>query len=224
MRKKILNKDMYKFEQEYWDKSLQICGMDEVGRGCLAGPVVTCAVILRENVYHPNLIDSKKLSPAKLLAMHAWLIEHCSYAIGVSSPRIIDRYNIYQATARTMKNTLLHLFAKTQTPPSLILVDAMPLRMTSTPYENINILSFTQGESKSASIAAASIIAKVTRDAILRRLDKDFPSYGLIQHKGYGTAHHIAALRAHQPTIIHRQTFLKNFLLEQQHEQRSLFL
>ena len=215
---------MYKFEQEYWDKSLQVCGMDEVGRGCLAGPIVTCAVILNENVYHPNLIDSKKLSPAQLLKMHSWLMEHCSYNIGISSPRIIDRHNIYQATAKTMKTALLHLFAKTAHLPSLILIDAMPLTLISTPYENIEIQSFTQGESKSASIAAASIIAKVTRDAILKRLHETFPSYGLAQHKGYGTTEHQTALRSHQASIIHRQTFLKNFLTEPHHEQQSLFL
>ena len=228
MRKKIINNNMYKFEQEFWSKSLQICGMDEVGRGCLAGPIVTCAVILNENVYHPDLIDSKKLSPIKLIKMHSWLIQNCSYSIAINSPRVIDQINIYQATAKTMKSNLLHFFSTLSKLPDIILIDAMPLNLLRTPYDKIEIQSFTQGESKSASIAAASIIAKVTRDLILKRLDETFPSYSMAKHKGYGTADHYAALRSNQASIIHRRTFLKNFLLEQQHEQRneqqSLFL
>ncbi|MCX5924247.1 MAG: ribonuclease HII [Candidatus Dependentiae bacterium] len=219
----MINNIMYKFEQEYWGKSLQISGVDEVGRGCLAGPVVTSAVILSEKVYHPNLIDSKKLSPAKLLQVYQWLINHCTYSIGVSSNRIIDKHNIYQATAMTMKSSLLHLFDKAPKLPSLILVDAMPINLACTPYANIEIQSFTQGESKSASIAAASIIAKVTRDSIIARMGETFPSYGLAKHKGYGTAQHYASLRSNQASIIHRQTFLKNFLTEQHHEQQLLF-
>ncbi|MFA5999157.1 MAG: ribonuclease HII [Candidatus Babeliales bacterium] len=220
----MINKKMYTFEQEHWDKGLQVCGMDEVGRGCLAGPVVTCAVILCENVYHPNLIDSKKLSPVKLREVYKWLINHCTYNIAVSSSRIIDKHNIYQATAMTMKSSLLHLFDKAPKLPSLILVDAMPITLASTPYKDIEIQSFTQGESKSASIAAASIIAKVTRDAIITRMNETFPSYELSSHKGYATAKHQACLRTHQASIIHRQTFLKNFLTELHHEQQSLFL
>lgn len=219
MRKKIINKNMYKFEHEYWSKSLQICGMDEVGRGCLAGPIVTCAVILNENVYHPDLIDSKKLSPIKLIKMHAWLIQNSSHSVAISSARIIDQVNIYQATAKTMKSNLMHFFSTLNKLPELILIDAMPIKLSSTPYDKIEIQSFTHGESKSASIAAASIIAKVTRDLILKRLDETFPSYGMAKHKGYGTAYHYASLKLHQASIIHRQTFLKNFLLEQQHEQ-----
>ncbi|HSW75482.1 MAG TPA: ribonuclease HII [Candidatus Saccharimonadales bacterium] len=223
MRKKRIKKKLYEIEQEYWLKGLQICGMDEVGRGCLAGPVVTCAVILFENVYHSNLIDSKKLTQPELQEMYQWLLPRCIYNIAINSSRIIDAHNIYQTTAMTMKSSLLHLFEKAPQLPSLILIDAMPINLASTPYSTIEIRSFTQGESKSASIAAASIIAKVTRDAIVTRMNEAFPSYGLARHKGYATKSHQACLHTHQASIIHRKAYLKKFLTNVEHEQQSLF-
>lgn len=213
----------YSFERSNWDKNLLVCGIDEVGRGCLAGPVVTAAAILHPDVQHPLLIDSKKLSAQNLLKIYNWLINHCTYSIATSSHTMIDKHNIYKTTALTMRQSLLHLLIKAPQTPSIILIDAMPLNLTNTPYENIEIISFTQGESKSASIAAASIIAKVTRDKIIARLATQFPSYGLAQHKGYGTKLHQSNLKTFKPSIIHRTTFLKNFLKEDQHEQQSIF-
>ena len=214
---------LYSIEQHHWQKKELICGIDEVGRGCLAGPIVTCAVILHENVYHPNVIDSKKLSQQQLQTTSEWLQQHCIYAIALHSARIIDQQNIYQATIFTMKTALYHMFAKINKLPSLIVVDAMPLHLESLAYQHIPIQSFIKGESKSASIAAASIIAKVARDAILKRLHNTFPAYQLNQHKGYATSAHHTALQNRHASIIHRQSFLKKFLLRQQNEQQSIF-
>lgn len=219
------HKTSYNFENEHWSKNSSICGIDEVGRGCLAGPVVTVAAILHKNSFHPLLIDSKKLTFKNLLKVYNWLINNCTYSIAINSNRVIDQHNIYKTTQMTMKQSALHLLTKIETPPSLILIDAMPLKLSNTPFCNIEIISLTQGESKSASIAAASIIAKVTRDAIITRLHASFPGYEFAQHKGYGTKLHHQALTKLKPCILHRQTFLKNFMTnkDQHHEQQSIF-
>ena len=220
----MLQSKLYSFEQDHWSKNLLICGIDEVGRGCLAGPVVTAAAILHKNVSHSLLIDSKKLSPQNLIKMHQWLINNCTYSVAINSHAMIDQHNIYKTTQITMKQALLHLLVKTTQLPALILVDAMPLTLINTPYQDIPITSLTQGESKSASIAAASIIAKVTRDAIVTRLDASFPGYQFAQHKGYATKAHQNALRLFHPSTIHRQTFLKKFSTKHKHAQQSIFL
>lgn len=217
------HKMLYKIEQEYWNKNLLTCGVDEVGRGCLAGPVVTAAAILQPGINHPLLIDSKKLTPEKLITAYEWLLPHCTYAIGINSAQIIDKHNIYQTTAITMKQALINLFAIKKELPNVILIDAMPLSLQTTPYHTIPIQSFTQGESKSVSIAAASIIAKVTRDRIISRMHESFPSYHFTAHKGYATKKHHDALHKYQASIIHRQTFLKNFLKEDYREQQTIF-
>lgn len=213
----------YKFETEQWKKNLLVCGIDEVGRGCLAGPIVTAAAILHPYTKNKLLIDSKQLSSTNLIKIYKWLINHCTYSIAINSNQIIDQHNIYQATAMTMKQALLHLLVSSENNPAIILVDAMPLKIDQTAYQHIPILSFTQGESKSASIAAASIIAKVTRDRILQRLDATFPSYKLAQHKGYATKLHCKNLKTYHPSIIHRTTFLKKILSEKNYEQQSIF-
>lgn len=219
----MLQAKLYAYEQDHWSKNLLICGMDEVGRGCLAGPIVTAATILHKNVFHPLLIDSKKLSPQNLTKAYNWLINNCTYSIAINSHTIIDQHNIYKTTQITMKQSLLHLLIKSPKFPAVILVDAMPLTLIHTPYQDIPITSLTQGESKSASIAAASIIAKITRDAIVTRLDASFPSYQFAQHKGYATKAHQSALKHFRPSTIHRQTFLKKFLTKHEHAQQSIF-
>ena len=215
--------NLYNFEHEYWSKNLLICGIDEVGRGCLAGPVVTAAVILHPQVFHPELLDSKKLSNQNLLKIYHWLMNHCTYSTAIGSNMVIDQHNIYKATQCIMKQALLNLLTKQNTQPSLILIDAMPVSLASTPFDQIPIKSFTQGESKSASIAAASIIAKVTRDAIITRMAQSFADYGFENHKGYGTKLHQQNLMKFKPSILHRETFLKKILMDQDNEQQSIF-
>lgn len=219
----MTTQNLYNFEHEYWSKKLLVCGIDEVGRGCLAGPVVTAAAILHPGAFNPLLIDSKKLSTQNLLKIYKWLIHHCTYSIAIGSNSFIDRHNIYQATQQMMKQALLNILTKQNTQPSLILIDAMPLTLQTTPFDHITIKSFTQGESKSASIAAASIIAKVTRDEIITRMAQTFPNYGFELHKGYGTALHKKNLIKFKPSIIHRETFLKKILTDTNHEQQSIF-
>ncbi|MBP6892101.1 ribonuclease HII [Candidatus Babeliales bacterium] len=219
----MIIQNLYQFEHDYWSKKLFICGIDEVGRGCLAGPVVTSAAILHANSFHPLLIDSKKLSSQNLLKVYDWLQINCTYSIAIADNNLIDQYNIYKTTQMIMKQAALNLLTKTKINPSLILIDAMPLTLQSTPFDQITIKSFTQGESKSASIAAASIIAKVTRDKIVTRMAQNFANYGLQNHKGYGTILHKKNLIKFKPSIIHRESFLKKFLADNNHEQQSIF-
>ena len=133
---------------------------------------------------------------------------HCWYGYGVASHRAIDRHNIYQATLLAMKRALVNLVASSPTLPSAILIDAMPLKLHDTAFANIPVHHFIKGESKSSSIAAASILAKVKRDAILTQLEPVFPGYHLGQHKGYSTATHIQAVLKLEKSIIHRNSFL----------------
>jgi ribonuclease HII len=219
--RKANNNQSCLFEKKYWKENKFICGVDEAGRGCMAGPVVIAAVILKQNTIHELLIDSKKLNPEQLVLMYNWLLDKCIFSVSIGSPRIIDQYNIYQTTAKQMRNALLHIFAKT-TVPDLIAIDAMPIKLTNTPYSNIEIISMIQGESKSTSIAAASIIAKVTRDKIISRIANSFPGYGLAQHKGYCTKLHQKNTLTLKPTIIHRNSFLTRLIGDNLNEQQSI--
>jgi len=205
------NSNLYDFEYKIWEKSQLVCGIDEVGRGCLAGPIITAAVILKPHAIQTELKDSKLLNSRQLENIYKWIIQNSSYAIGISNNRLIDQKNIYATTQLTMKKALFHLLQSIPRLPDIIAIDAMPLCLKDTPYSTIPIESWTQGESKSASIAAASIVAKVTRDQLLYKIHHAFPSYGFNKHKGYGTANHIAALKQNQASIIHRKTFIKNF-------------
>ena len=205
-RKADFKEQMY--EHAAWEKSELVCGIDEVGRSCLAGPVVAAAAILQPYVTHKYLKDSKVLSPEQREVVYSWLMEHSVSAVGIVHHRAIDSYNIYQATLHAMKKALMQLISTSQH-PSLVLVDAMPL---SSALLDIPIISFPFGERQSASIAAASIIAKVTRDRLIRRLDPLFPGYALSSNKGYGTQAHKQGLITEGSCIIHRMSFapLKN--------------
>jgi len=205
------NSNKYLLEESFWAEKKSICGIDEVGRGCLAGPIVTAAVILNPHTTHPLLQDSKLLTKRQIEIIYQYLIKNSIYTFGISNSRIIDQYNIYTTTQITMKKALVHLLHTIKTMPNLIAIDAMPLSLYNSPFASIPIESWTQGESKSASIAAASIIAKATRDRIMATMHTSFPSYGLDAHKGYGTSYHITALKNCGASIIHRQTFIKNF-------------
>lgn len=218
-----INETLYLLEQPLWDKGMSMYGVDEVGRGCLAGPVVIVAAMLHHNVKHSLLVDSKTLSSKELTYMHDWLQDKCYFSISIASARIIDKYNIYQTTAQQMRHALLHLLAITPQQPTLIAIDAMPINLHNTPYQEIEIRSIIKGDSKSASIAAASILAKVTRDRIMTQLENSFPGYGFATHKGYCTKMHQEAIIALQPTIIHRTSYLSWLKKDQINEQKSIF-
>ena len=140
----------------------------------------------------------------------SWIQKHCLYGIGVINNRFIDTHNIRNASLMAMHKAVMNLFSITKQLPSAVLVDAMPLNLQKSFYKNIPIHSFIKGEQKSASIAAASIIAKVWRDELISQQGTLFPGYALSQHKGYGTLKHRTALHTKTSSIIHRTTFLKN--------------
>lgn len=213
---------LYKYEQTIWQKNQLICGIDEVGRGSLIGPIVTVAAILNPGSFHPELKDSKKTTPKLRDELFKWSINNCSYSIGINSNHFIEAQNIYKATQITMAQALYNLLYKAEKKPSLILVDAMPLSLKKTRFKNITIKSIIQGESKSASIATASIIAKVVRDNIMKKLHNSFPKYKINQHQGYGTAEHFKSIKKYNPSFIHRTSFIKK-IMEDTNEQLSLF-
>lgn len=196
--------DMRSFEHKYSTYSL-ICGIDEAGRGPLAGPVVAGAVILPKDCEILYLNDSKKLSPAKREALYEEIMEKAeAVGVGMASPARIDEINILQATYEAMREAVDNLGVT----PELLLNDAVTIPDVSIPQVPI-----IKGDAKSVSIAAASIIAKVTRDRLMVQYDKILPGYGFARHKGYGSKDHIEAIRRLGPTPIHRQTFIKNFVV-----------
>ena len=213
---------LYPIEKHYWKENKIVCGVDEAGRGCMAGPVVIAAAILKPNTKHKLLIDSKKLSQEQLQFMYHWLLDNCTFSISIASSRIIDIHNIYQATAKHMRLVLLHLL-ENSVRPDIIAIDAMPVNLQNTPYSDIKITSMVQGESKSTSIAAASIIAKVTRDMLMSRIERSFPGYELDKHKGYCTVTHKKNTLLLKPTIIHRNSYLNWITKNDVYEQQSIF-
>lgn len=196
--------DMRSFEHKYSTYSL-ICGIDEAGRGPLAGPVVAGAVILPKECEILYLNDSKKLSPAKREALYEEIMEKAeAVGVGMASPARIDEINILQATYEAMREAVDNLGVT----PELLLNDAVTIPDVSIPQVPI-----IKGDAKSVSIAAASIIAKVTRDRLMVQYDEILSGYGFARHKGYGSKDHIEAIRRLGPTPIHRQTFIKNFVV-----------
>ena len=193
-------------EKEWHDKgNKNICGIDEAGRGPLAGPVVIAGVIMPENSMIEGVNDSKKVSEKKREKLYDIIInEAISYSVAIIGQDVIDDINILSAT----KNGLTTVVEGLDVKPDLILVDAL----TNIDTKGIPYQSIVKGDAKSYSIAAASIIAKVTRDRIMREWDNIYPQYGFIQHKGYGTAKHIAAIKEYGLCPIHRRSFTKNFI------------
>ncbi len=198
-------KKMCVFENEKYEKGYEyIAGIDEVGRGPLAGPVVTCAIILKKGFLPEGINDSKKLSPEKRESLYNIILENAiSYSIGIISPLEIDEINILQATYKAMRNAINSLSVK----PSFILADAVTIPEIEIPQQGI-----IKGDQKSISIAAASIIAKVTRDNLMKEYAKVYEGYGFEKNMGYGTEEHIKALKEIGPCPIHRKTFIKNFI------------
>lgn len=194
---------MKEFEKKY-DSFSYICGIDEVGRGPLAGPVVAGAVILPKNCSILYLNDSKQLTEKKREELYDVIMEKAvSTGLGFVSPERIDEINILQATYEAMREAVSRL----NPGPNLLLNDAVTI-----PGLSVKQVPIIKGDAKSISIAAASIIAKVTRDRMMVQYDDIFPQYGFASNKGYGAASHIEALKKYGPSPIHRRSFIKNLL------------
>ena len=195
--------EMRKYEDQYEDCKF-ICGIDEAGRGPLAGPVVAGAVILPSDCEILFLNDSKKLSAAKREELYDEIMEKAvAVGVGMASPARIDEINILQATYEAMRTAVSELGVE----PDILLNDAVTI-----PEITIPQVPIIKGDAKSGSIAAASIIAKVTRDRLMVQYEEVLPGYGFAKHKGYGSKEHIEAIRRLGPTPIHRRTFIKNFI------------
>ena len=195
--------EKYEDDKQYKDYGY-ICGIDEVGRGPLAGPVVACAVILPVDCDILYINDSKKLSAKKRNELYDVIMEKAvSVGIGMASHERIDEINILQATYEAMRQAV----SKLKPRPDILLNDAVTI-----PEVDIKQVPIIKGDAKSISIGAASIVAKVTRDRMMVEYDSMFPGYDFASNKGYGSAEHIAALKEIGPSPIHRKTFIKNFV------------
>lgn len=196
---------MLAFEKKYYDMGYRyICGIDEVGRGPLAGPVVACAVILPMDERILYLNDSKQVSRKKREELHDIIVEKAvAYGLGISSEQRIDEINILQATYEAMRMAIGNLSVK----PDILLNDAVKI-----PQVNIQQVPIIKGDTLSASIAAASIVAKVTRDRMMGEYEKLYPGYDFGSNMGYGSAKHIEAIKTLGPSPIHRKSFIGNFV------------
>ncbi len=191
------------FEEKYADREY-ICGIDEVGRGPLAGPVITCAVVLPKGCSLLYVNDSKKLTAAKREELSKIICEEAvSYCISGREPEVIDRDNILNATLMAMRDSVLGLKVK----PDILLNDAVII-----PDVDIEQEKIIHGDARSISIAAASIVAKVYRDALMCEYDKIYPQYGFAKNAGYGTKEHIEAIKKYGPCPIHRRSYIKSFV------------
>ena len=198
---------MLKLERELYDEGCElIAGVDEAGRGPLAGPLVIAAVILPKDVFISGLNDSKQLSAEKREQLYDVILEHAvAVGIGIVSPQRIDEINILQATYEAMRQAI----GKLNPQPAVLLNDAVRI-----PQVAIQQVPIIKGDAKSVSIAAASIVAKVTRDRMMEQYEEVFPGYGFARNKGYGSKEHIEALQTMGPTAIHRRSFIGHFVKE----------
>lgn len=208
MKEKELERltNLKQMEQELYQKGFKnICGIDEAGRGPLAGPVVVAGVIMPQDSIIEGVNDSKKVSEKKREKLYDLIIEEAiSYSVAIIGQDVIDDINILNATKQGVTGVVDGLDVK----PDLILVDALThINTKGIPYDSI-----IKGDAKCYSIAAASILAKVTRDRIMRQWDEIYPQYGFVAHKGYGTAKHIAAIKEYGLCPIHRKTFTTHFI------------
>ena len=195
---------MWEIEDSFYSEDIKvICGVDEAGRGPLAGPVCAAAVILPDHLELPGLTDSKKLSDKKRRELFPLIQEQAiAYGIGFASEQEIDEINILQATFLAMQRALDQLTVR----PDLALIDGNREKDFGLPVKTV-----VKGDSLSANIAAASILAKVSRDNLMEEMAKSYPQYGFEIHKGYGTKAHYAALREYGASPVHRMSFLKKF-------------
>lgn len=208
MKEKEINRltNLKKIETQLNEKGFKnICGIDEAGRGPLAGPVVVAGVIMPKDSMIEGVNDSKKVSERKRELLYNEILEEAiSYSVAIIGQDIIDEINILNATKQGVTNVVKELDIR----PDLIIIDALQnIDTNGVPYESI-----VKGDAKCYSIAAASIIAKVTRDRIMREWDDVYPEYGFFQHKGYGTVKHIEAIKEYGLCPIHRKSFTKNFI------------
>lgn len=195
--------EMFSYEREHGEAEY-ICGIDEVGRGPFAGPVVACAVILPKDCDILYLNDSKKLSEKKREELFIEIKDKAiSYGIGIVDEKVIDEINILQATFEAMRQAINNLSVK----PDILLNDAVTI-----PGVDIPQVPIIKGDAKSASIAAASIVAKVTRDHMMVELNEKYPGYDFDKNKGYGTKAHIEGLKKYGPCEIHRRSFISNYV------------
>ena len=196
--------DLWQIEHDcFADGCTVVCGVDEAGRGPLAGPVCAAAVILPPDLEIPGLNDSKKLTDKKRRELYDIIIAQSSaYGIALVDEKTIDEINILQATFLAMERAVARLSVQ----PDLALVDG-----NRAPALPVPVKTVIKGDSLSASIAAASILAKVTRDRLMEELDETYPAYGFAIHKGYGTKRHYEALTEFGPSPVHRMTFLRKF-------------
>lgn len=204
LAQEIIRVEAMRHYEKTYDQFEYICGIDEVGRGPLAGPVVASAVILPKDCTILYINDSKKLSAKKREELYDEIMEKAiAVGIGMASPSRIDEINILQATYEAMREAISKLSVR----PDILLNDAVTIPEVIMPQVPI-----IKGDAKSVSIAAASIIAKVTRDRLMESYDEVLPGYGFASNKGYGSAEHIEALKKLGPTPIHRQSFIQNFI------------
>ena len=204
MEKELARTEAIKTYEKKYGAYTYICGIDEVGRGPLAGPVVAGAVILPKDTDILYINDSKKLSEKKREELYEIIMEKAvATGIGYASPERIDEINILQATYEAMREAIQNLAVA----PDILLNDAVTIPKVSIPQ-----IPIIKGDAKSISIGAASIIAKVTRDRLMVEYDKLMPEYGFASNKGYGSRAHIEALKAYGPAPIHRKTFIKNVI------------
>ena len=199
-------KELKKIDKDFFDRGIKyVAGIDEAGRGPLAGPVVVAAVIMKPDSMIEGVNDSKKVSEKKREKLYDLIIEEAlSYSVAIIGHDVIDEINILNATKAGVTQVVDGLDLK----PDLIIIDALNhIDTRGIPYEPI-----IKGDAKCYNIAAASILAKVTRDRIMRQWDEIYPCYGFSAHKGYGTARHIEAIKEYGLCPIHRRTFTKNFI------------
>ena len=196
--------DMWKLEEELFAQGYTaVCGVDEAGRGPLAGPVCAAAVILPPHLELPGLNDSKKLTDKKRRELYPLILEKAiAYGVAFADHREIDEINILQATYLAMERALSQLSVR----PDMVLIDGNRAKDFGLPVTTV-----VHGDALSANIAAASVLAKVTRDDYMDQMAKQYPEYGFEVHKAYGTKAHYAALTEYGPSPIHRMTFLKKF-------------
>ena len=211
-QEKVRLEKMKLYEREAWEKGFKlVAGVDEVGRGPLAGPVLAAAVILPQEVSINGINDSKKLSPAKRDILFEEVKKQAvCWSVGIATVAEIDRLNILQASLLAMQRAVYSL----NNSPEYVLVDAVQIPEVSLPQ-----LPIIKGDGKSISIAAASIVAKVTRDRMMERFDREYPQYGFAGHKGYGTPGHLKALKVNGISPLHRRSFIKKFIASEVQEE-----